>query len=97
MERRIAVDWDVSRENAYRVHLGVEGENRKGLLADVSSAITELDTNILSASMEADGHRAVGRFVVEVETLAHLRKVMKVMQKVKGVDRVFREDQASKG
>jgi GTP pyrophosphokinase len=96
MERRIAVDWDVSREDVYRVHLGVEGENRKGLLADVSSAITELDTNILSASMESDGHRAVGRFVVEVESLAHLRKVMKVMQKVKGVDRVFREDHVSK-
>ncbi len=95
MERRTAVDWDVSRENVYRVHLGVEGENRKGLLADVSSAITELDTNILSASMESDGHRAVGRFVVEVETVAHLRKVMKVMQKVKGVDRVFREDHAA--
>ncbi len=95
MERRTAVDWDVSRENVYRVHLGVEGENRKGLLADVSSAITELDTNILSASMESDGHRAVGRFVVEVETVAHLRKVLKVMQKVKGVDRVFREDHAA--
>ena len=95
MERRTSVDWDVSRENVYRVHLGVEGENRKGLLADVSSAITELDTNILSASMEADGHRAVGRFVVEVEAVAHLRKVMKVMQKVKGVDRVFREDHAA--
>ena len=96
MDRRIAVDWDVSRENVYRVHLGVEGENRRGLLADVSSAITGLDTNILSASMESDGHRAVGRFVVEVEHLAHLRKVMKVMQKVKGVDRVFREDHVAK-
>ncbi len=96
MDRRVAVDWDVSRENTYRVHLGVEGENRRGLLADVSSAITELDTNILSASMESDGSRAVGRFVVEVETVAHLRKVMKVMQKVKGVDRVFREDHAAK-
>jgi len=92
LERRIAVDWDVARENAFRVHLSVEGENRRGLLADVSAAITGLDTNILSGTMEADGHRAIGRFVVEVEDLPHLRRVIKVVEKLKGVDRVRRED-----
>jgi len=92
LERRVAVDWDVARENVFRVHLSVEGENRRGLLADVSSAITGLDTNILSGTMEADGHRAIGRFVIEVEDLAHLRRVIKVVEKLKGVDRVHRED-----
>ena len=92
-ERRVAVDWDVASEDQFRVHLAVEGENRMGLLADVSSAITNLDTNILSATMEGDGHRAVGKFVIEVEDLVHLRKVMKVVEKVKGVVQVIREDQ----
>jgi GTP pyrophosphokinase len=90
MERRIAVDWDVSREDAHRVHLMVEGENRRGILADVSAAITELDTNILSATMDQDGHRAVGKFLLEVSDVAHLRKVLKVIKRVKGVDRVIR-------
>ena len=94
-ERRIDVSWDVTREDAFRVRLCVEGENRRGLLADVSSAITGLDTNILSASMEADGHRAVGRFLVEVQDLPHLREVLKVVRRVKGVDRVFREEHQS--
>jgi GTP pyrophosphokinase len=92
LERRVAVDWDVARENTFRVHLMVEGENRRGLLADISSAITGLDTNILSASMEADGHRALGKFVIEVEDLAHLRRVTKVVTRVKGVDDVIREE-----
>ena len=92
-ERRIAVDWDVTREEAFRVHLSVEGENRRGLLADVSAAITGLDTNIINGSMGADGHRAIGKFLIEVEDLAHLRKVIKVVQKVKGVVQVFRDDQ----
>ncbi len=92
LERRIAVDWDVARENTFRVHLMVEGENRRGLLADISSTITGLDTNILSASMEADGHRAIGKFVIEVEDLAHLRRVTKVVTRVKGVDNVVREE-----
>jgi (p)ppGpp synthase/HD superfamily hydrolase len=64
-----------------------------GLLADVSSAISNLETNILSATMEGDGHRAVGKFVVEVQDLSHLRKVMKVVEKVRGVVQVIREDQ----
>ncbi len=91
-ERRIAVDWDVTRDDAFRVHLAVEGENRRGLLADISSAITGLDTNILSATVHAEDHRAIGRFIVEVEDLAHLRKIIKVVQKVKGVVQVFRQD-----
>jgi GTP pyrophosphokinase len=96
-ERRIDVSWDVTREDAFRVRLCVEGENRRGLLADVSSAITGLDTNILSASMEADGHRAVGRFLVEVQDLPHLREVLKVVRRVKGVDRAFREETQPEG
>ncbi len=93
VERRVAVDWDVTRQDAFQVRVTVEGENRRGLLADVSSAITGLDTNILSGTMGSDGHRAVGKFVLEVEDLAHLRKVVKIVKKVKGVIRVFREDQ----
>ncbi|GJM45462.1 MAG: GTP pyrophosphokinase [Gemmatimonadota bacterium] len=92
LERRVAVDWDVAHENAFRVHLSVEGENRRGLLADVSAAITSLDTNILSATMESDGHRAVGKFVVEVGDLADLRRVIRVVEKLKGVDNVIREE-----
>jgi GTP pyrophosphokinase len=92
-ERRVAVDWDVAHDDEFRVHLSVEGENRMGLLADVSAAITNLDTNILSATMEGDGHRAIGKFVLEVQDLVHLRKVMKVVEKVRGVVQVIREDQ----
>jgi GTP pyrophosphokinase len=94
MERRVEVNWDVSHEEKFRVDLRVEGEQRKGLLADVSAAISGLDTNILSASMEQDGQRAVGAFVVEVQDLPHLRQVLKVVKKIRGVDEVFRVDRS---
>jgi len=97
MERRVQVNWDVSTEEQFHVKLQVEGEQRKGLLADVSSAISELDTNILSASMEQDGQRAVGTFVVEVQDLPHLRQVLKVVKKVKGVYDVYRVDRGDTG
>jgi GTP pyrophosphokinase len=97
LERRIDVSWDVAPDERFRVKLLVVGEQRKGLLADVSSAISGLDTNILSASMEQDGPRAVGTFLVEVEDLPHLRRVVKVMRRVKGVDEVRRVDHADGG
>jgi GTP pyrophosphokinase len=96
-DRRVAVAWDVTREDNFQVTLAIEGENRRGLLADVSSAITELDTNIISGTMEVDGHRATGKFVVEVQDLAHLQKVIRVVRKVKGVTAVIREEHASGG
>jgi hypothetical protein len=47
--------------------------------------------------MEQDGPRAVGTFLVEVEDLPHLRRVVKVMRRVKGVDEVRRVDHADGG
>jgi GTP pyrophosphokinase len=97
MERRVDVSWDVSHEDRFRVKLQVVGEQRKGLLADVSSAISGLDINILSASMEQEGPRAVGTFIVEVQDLPDLRRMLKVIKKVRGVDDVQREDAAEGG
>jgi GTP pyrophosphokinase len=94
-DRRIAVAWDVSRADSFQVGLSIEGENRRGLLADVSSAITALETNIISGTMEADGHRAIGKFVIEVQDLPHLQKVIRIVRKVKGVTAVSRVDHAS--
>ncbi|HET9887100.1 MAG TPA: bifunctional (p)ppGpp synthetase/guanosine-3',5'-bis(diphosphate) 3'-pyrophosphohydrolase [bacterium] len=91
-DRRVAVAWDVTREDSFQVRLFIEGENRRGLLADVSAAFTGLDTNILSGKMEAEGHRAIGKFLVEVQDLAHLQRVLRAVRKVKGVTLVSRED-----
>src|SRR4030095_9292462 len=91
-DRRVAVAWDVTSEDSFQVRLYIEGENRRGLLADVSATFTGLDTNILSGKMEAEGHRAIGKFLVEVQDLAHLRRVLRAVRKVKGVTLVSRED-----
>jgi GTP pyrophosphokinase len=96
-DRRVAVAWDVTREDSFQVRLFIEGENRRGLLADVSAAFSGLDTNILSGKMEAEGHRAVGKFLVEVQDLAHLQKVLRAVRKVKGVTIVSREDHGRDG
>jgi hypothetical protein len=47
--------------------------------------------------MEAEGHRAIGKFLVEVQDLAHLQKVLRAVRKVKGVTIVSREDHRGDG
>jgi GTP pyrophosphokinase len=89
-ERRIRVDWDAGRDQAFLVKLLVTGNERRGLLADVAKAVSATDTNIRTADMGAEASRARGTFYVEVRNLRHLERVIKAIKEVKGVTEVER-------
>ena len=55
----------------------MEGTDRRGLLSDVATAISDTDTDILQADMRGVERGMLGRFSVEVKDLAHLKKVLK--------------------
>jgi len=65
--------------------------NSKGMLVGISGAISDADGNIVSASVQAteDG-KGLNIFEVEVQNLEHLNKVVREVNKVKGVYRVER-------
>jgi guanosine-3',5'-bis(diphosphate) 3'-pyrophosphohydrolase len=92
-ERRVEIDWDGDGADRFFVRLGMEGSDRRGLFADIASAISATNTNIKSADINADQHGMRGEFVVEVENLAHLNRVLNAIKKVKGVVRVERREQ----
>ncbi|HEU4881526.1 MAG TPA: ACT domain-containing protein [Longimicrobium sp.] len=92
-ERRVEIDWDGDGADRFFVRLGMEGSDRRGLFADIASAISATNTNIKSADINADQHGMTGEFVVEVENLAHLNRVLTAIKKVKGVVRVERREQ----
>ncbi|HEX6373380.1 MAG TPA: bifunctional (p)ppGpp synthetase/guanosine-3',5'-bis(diphosphate) 3'-pyrophosphohydrolase, partial [Longimicrobium sp.] len=92
-ERRVEIDWDGDGADRFFVRLGMEGSDRRGLFADIASAISATNTNIKSADINADQHGMRGEFVVEVENLAHLNRVLTAIKKVKGVVRVERREQ----
>jgi GTP pyrophosphokinase len=92
-ERRVEIDWDGGGADRFFVRLGMEGSDRRGLFADIASAISATNTNIKSADINADQHGMRGDFVVEVENLAHLNRVLNAIKKVKGVMRVERREQ----
>ena len=90
-ERRIEVEWDRAASSdgaaSYTVKLTMEVEDRKGLLAAVSSKIADINTNIknLEARTADDDHRARIEVTIEISDLKHLEKVIRSLKSVDGV------------
>ena len=86
-ERQIAVHWDGQRKGAHQVKIRVQiGKDRPGILAEISTAISETNTNIAQAEIRVTEERTgVNTFVLEVNDLRQLQAAMQAIQKVDGV------------
>ena len=85
-ERRIDVEWDKGSDaSPYTVRLSIQVEDRKGILADVSSKIAGINTNI--RNVEATTTETMGRIdmTVEISDVKHLQRVIKSLRSVAGV------------
>ncbi|MDQ3169721.1 MAG: bifunctional (p)ppGpp synthetase/guanosine-3',5'-bis(diphosphate) 3'-pyrophosphohydrolase [Acidobacteriota bacterium] len=77
-ERRIDVEWDKTGDAApYTVRLKIHVEDRKGILADVSTRIAGINTNIQNMEATSDEQRGSIRMTVEISDMKHLEKVIK--------------------
>jgi guanosine-3',5'-bis(diphosphate) 3'-pyrophosphohydrolase len=85
-ERIVDVQWDVREKRDYLVQMRVICNDKKGVLADISSAISTLDVNIAHAEINTsqDG-RATCDFGVNVTDLEQFNRVMTAVKKVPGV------------
>jgi GTP diphosphokinase / guanosine-3',5'-bis(diphosphate) 3'-diphosphatase len=100
-ERRIEVEWDKSaaatEASRYPVKLTMEVENRKGLLAAVSTKIADINTNIKNIEARTDeDQRARIDMTVEITDVKHLEKVIKSLRGVAGVIGVERAGRAGR-
>ncbi len=85
-ERRINVSWTRDKQQPLPVKVKVACHDVKGILANISQAISSAEANIISASIQSTvDKRGVNIFEVEVTDLPHLQKVMKGIMKVNGV------------
>src|SRR2546428_3715475 len=84
-ERRVEIDWQESEGETFVVRLAVSGEDRRGLYADICTAISESGTNIRSAEISTRDGAVFGSVLVEVENQTHLSKVIRAIRRVKGV------------
>jgi GTP pyrophosphokinase len=86
-ERKIDVEWDKGSDILpYTVRLSLQVEDRKGILADVTSKIAGINTNIrnVEATSDADSRGRID-MTVEISDLKHLQKVVKALRSVDGV------------
>jgi GTP pyrophosphokinase len=90
-ERRIDVEWDVTREKPHLVRILVESVDKPGVLAKVTSAIADCKVNISECSVQTTGdQRAQIHFSIEIINLEHLERVMREIEKIKTVLHVRR-------
>jgi GTP pyrophosphokinase len=94
-ERRVEIEWEAESGDRFFVRLIIEGDDRRGLLSDIATAITDTGTNIGSAEIKAGEGGMTGQFVVEVQDLTHLKKVIKSIKRVAGVLAVERREHLS--
>jgi len=94
-ERRVSVEWDVEPTQSFPVHVRLLGDDRPGLLADIAAVLTKMDTNIKTLEITSDAGEARGSFIIDVKNLSHLQKVMKAIERVRGVRLVGRKEAAA--
>jgi GTP pyrophosphokinase len=95
-ERRIDVEWDqAAGEAPYTVRLTMQVEDRKGMLAEISAKVSDINTNITNMQARTgDDQQARIDMTVEIRDLKHLDKVIKSIKGVQGVIGVERTARA---
>ena len=84
--RMIPVTWEGNANQVYEVALEVKAKNREKLLAEMLLAISEEGVIINEANARAlEGGWAQGYFLIAIPSLDHLEKVLKKLQRVRGV------------
>ena len=90
-ERRIDVVWDKKADDGgFMVQLGIQVEDRQGILADVTSKIAGLRTNVLKIEATSRDHHGRINVTLEIADLKHLQRIIKVIRSVSGVIEVER-------
>ena len=94
-ERRIEVVWDKApkgdKNSSFTVCLTIQVEDRRGILADVTSRIADIKINVrkVEASSSGDNHGRIS-ITFDIADLKHLQRVTKAVTGVPGVLEVER-------
>ncbi|MBU0728367.1 MAG: bifunctional (p)ppGpp synthetase/guanosine-3',5'-bis(diphosphate) 3'-pyrophosphohydrolase [Proteobacteria bacterium] len=91
-DRQINVNWATSPNAAHRAKIMVIAQDKKGLLADLSQAISADNANVLNLEARtSSSNLATFNFVLEVSDLGHLTKLLQHIQQLDGVIKAKRQ------
>jgi guanosine-3',5'-bis(diphosphate) 3'-pyrophosphohydrolase len=91
-ERRVSVEWASKSAGTYSVRLRVFAEDKPGILAAVTAAISEADANIRSLESTSDDLRARIDILLDLADHKQLERILASIRRVAGifdVERVY--------
>ncbi len=87
----IEVEWDVKEKSIYSTKIAVLCSDRKGVLASITTAISNAEANISGARISTtEDQKAMCEFELEINDLEHLKKVMRSIESTRDVISVER-------
>jgi GTP pyrophosphokinase len=84
-ERIIAAEWGDRGQRAYPVDIVVRGNDRQGLLRDVSEALVRQKANVVAAKTQTRDDIASMQFTIEVQDIDQLQRALSAIEDVRGV------------
>ena len=84
-ERKVEVEWDVGKGEAFLVKLKVLVEDRKNIIKEITEAIADTDVDVRGAEIGGGPSPVIGWFIVGVQNYSQLRKAIDKVKKVRGV------------
>jgi len=88
--RRIEVEWSGPKYSVYPVKLTLFTADRQGLLADVTSVISSVNSNIQNIEARTGDNQASIDVTLDIVDVAHLEKIVSSLKKIDGVYQVER-------
>jgi GTP diphosphokinase / guanosine-3',5'-bis(diphosphate) 3'-diphosphatase len=88
--RRIDVAWAGPKYGLYTVKLTLLTADRQGMLADVTSAISDVHSNIQNIDARTGDNRALIDVTLDIVDVQHLEKIISSLRKIDGVIEVDR-------
>jgi guanosine-3',5'-bis(diphosphate) 3'-pyrophosphohydrolase len=85
VERRIDVEWGGAAGATYPVTLQIRAQDRPGMLADITSAISETGSNIRTLASHPDNLHARIDLTLEIADRKQLERIMANIRKISGV------------
>jgi GTP pyrophosphokinase len=93
-ERFIEVEWNTQTKVSYNADVEVRATDRKGLLAEITTIIDESKVNINSFHSRTTKDKvAIINFILEINDIEQLNKLIRKFRKIEGVMDVFRAKQ----
>lgn len=89
-DRRIEVEWAGPKYSLYPVKLTLFTADRQGLLADVTSVISGVHSNIQNIEARTGDNKAFIDVTLDIVDAEHLEKVVSSLRKIEGVYEVER-------